>query len=82
MNYSATRQFFRNIRDLFRNFRESMVRHGRPTSDRARTQTVVQNFFLHIHSARTHMHTLKWTTTMGLGIMATVLFRIIFYKES
>ncbi len=77
MEYNATRQFFLNMRHLLRNFRGSMVRHGRPTSDRARTQTVVQNFFLHIHSARVHEHSLKWSTTMGLGIMTTVLFLIL-----
>ncbi len=77
MRYSAARQFFRNVRNLPRNFRESMVRHGRPTSARARTQTVVQNFFLHIHPARTHKHTLKWSTTVGLGVITTVLFLIL-----
>ena len=77
MKYNATHQFLRNLKDLFRNFGQSMVRHGKPTSDRARTETVVQNFFLHIHSARTHMHTLKWSTTVGLGIMTTVLFLIL-----
>ncbi|MEK7996015.1 MAG: hypothetical protein AAB403_19620, partial [Planctomycetota bacterium] len=77
MQYNATRQFFRNARNLPRNLRESMVRHGRPTSDRARTQTVVQNFFLHLHPARTHKHTLKWSTTMCLGIITTVLFLIL-----
>lgn len=77
MQDNATRQFFRNVRNLIGNFRESMVRHGRPTSDRARTQTVVQNFFLHIHPARTHKHSLKWSATMGLGIITTVLFLIL-----
>lgn len=77
MQYNATRQFFRNVKNLVRNFRESMVRHGRPTSDRARTQTVVQNFFLHIHPARTHKHSLKWSATMGLGIITTILFLIL-----
>ena len=77
MEYKATRQFFRNIRDLLRNFRESMIRHGKPTSERARTQTVVQNFFLHLHSARVKKHSLKCSATMGLGIMTTVLFLIL-----
>ncbi|MFH1719854.1 MAG: cytochrome b N-terminal domain-containing protein [Planctomycetota bacterium] len=77
MEYNATRQFFRNLKNLVRNFLESMVRHGRPTSERARTQTVVQNFFLHIHPARTHKHSLKWSATMGLGIMTAVLFLIL-----
>ncbi len=77
MAYSAGRQFLQNLRDVPRNLRESLTRHGRPTSDRARTQTVVQNFFLHIHPARVHNHTLKWSTTMGLGILTVALFLIL-----
>jgi len=77
MEYSAMRQLLRNTKGLFRNFRESMIRHGRPTTDRARTQTVVQNFFLHVHSARVNKHSLKWTTTVGMGIMTTALFLIL-----
>ena len=77
MAYNAPRQFLRNLRDVPRNLRESVVRHGRPTSDRARTQTVVQNFFLHIHPARVHNHTLKWATTVGMGIMTAALFLIL-----
>jgi quinol-cytochrome oxidoreductase complex cytochrome b subunit len=37
----------------------------------------VQNFFLHIHPSRVHNHTLKWATTMGLGIMTAALFLIL-----
>lgn len=77
MAYSAGRQFLRNLRDVPRHLRDSALRHGRPTSDRARTQTVVQNFFLHIHPARIHNHSLKWTTTLGLGIMTMALFVIL-----
>ncbi len=67
----------KNLRNVPRTLRESAVRHGRPTSERARTQTVVQNFFLHVHPARVHNHTLKWSTTMGLGIMTVALFLIL-----
>ena len=77
MAYRAGRQFLQNLKEVPRTLRDSVMRHGRPTSDRARTQTVVQNFFLHIHPARIHNHTLKWTTTMGLGIMTMALFLIL-----
>ncbi len=77
MAQNAGRQFLRNLRNVPGNLRESVMRHGRPTSERARTQTVVQNFFLHIHSSRVHNHTLKWSTTLGLGIMTTALFLIL-----
>lgn len=91
MAYNAIRQFLRNLREVPRNFRESVFRHGRPTSDRARTQTVVQNFFLHIHPAQVHNHVFKWTTTMGLGVMIVALFLflvvtgvllMVYYKPS
>ena len=77
MANTAGRRFLQNLRNVPRNFRESMIRHGRPTSDRSRTQTVVQNFFLHIHPARVHDHSLKWSTTLGLGMMTTALFLIL-----
>lgn len=77
MAYSAGREFLKNLRNVPRTLRDSAVRHGRPTSDRARTQTVVQNFFLHIHAARVHTHSLKWATTAGLGIMTVALFVIL-----
>ncbi|MFQ5506491.1 MAG: cytochrome b N-terminal domain-containing protein, partial [Planctomycetota bacterium] len=77
MAYRAGREFLRNLRNIPRNIRESAIRHGRPTSDRARTQTVVQNFFLHTHSARVHKHTLEATTTLGLGIMALAFFLVL-----
>jgi quinol-cytochrome oxidoreductase complex cytochrome b subunit len=77
MAYSAGRQFLQNLREAPRNLRDSVMRHGRPTSDRARSQTVVQNFFLHIHPSRVHNHTLKWATTVGLGIMTLALFLIL-----
>jgi quinol-cytochrome oxidoreductase complex cytochrome b subunit len=75
--YKAGRAFLGNVKGLFRNIHESVFRHGRPTSDRARTQTVVQNFFLHIHPARINRHSLKVTTTLGLGIMTLALFIIL-----
>jgi hypothetical protein len=42
----ALRRYFRNLRDTPRAFVESLVRHGRPTSDRAASQAVFTNLFL------------------------------------
>ena len=47
-NDSALRRYFRNLLDTPREFRESLIRHGRPTSDRAASQAVFTNLFLHI----------------------------------
>jgi quinol-cytochrome oxidoreductase complex cytochrome b subunit len=68
--------FRRNLRDLWRNFREAAFRAGKPTSDRARSQTVFANFLLHIHSTRTHLFSLRCRATLGLGIVALTSFAI------
>jgi cytochrome b-561 len=73
----ALREFIHNLATTPRAFRDSLVRHGRPTSDRARSQTVFTNFFLHILPTRTHLHAIKASTTFGLGVATFVLFVIL-----
>lgn len=68
--------FRSNLRHLWRNAREAIFRTGRPTSDRARSQKVFGNFLLHIHSTRVHLHSLRFTTTLGLGVAALASFVI------
>lgn len=60
--------FLDNLKALPGNIRKAIFRHGRPTSDRARSQAVFSNVFLHIHSARVHPHSLRLATTWGLGV--------------
>lgn len=45
-------------------------------SDRENSEAVFNNFFFHIHSTRTHLHSLRFASTMGLGIAALVSFFI------
>ena len=71
------RRFGRNLIDTPRLFRESLIRHGRPTSDRAASQAVFGNFFLHILPTRTHIHAIKAATTLGLGVATFVLFLLL-----
>jgi quinol-cytochrome oxidoreductase complex cytochrome b subunit len=68
--------FGHNLRHLGRSLREAIFRTGRPTSDRARAQKVFGNFLLHVHATRVHLHSLRFTTTLGLGIAALVCFLI------
>lgn len=84
-------QFFRNIARLPRTFAASAVRHGHPTSMRARSQAVFSNVFLHLHPTRVHRRTLRFSTTMGLGIVslaafillcATGVLLMVYYKPS
>ncbi|MBI4406034.1 MAG: cytochrome b N-terminal domain-containing protein [Deltaproteobacteria bacterium] len=85
------RDFLHNLASLPKTFRDSFVRHGRPTTDRTRSQMVMSNVFLHIHSTRIHRYTLRKTFTFGLGIIAAASFFIllvtgvllmIYYKPS
>ena len=69
--------FWKNVKALPQNMRESAIRHGKPTSERSRIQSIFGNLFLHIHSTRTHPRTLKTATTWGLGIATASLFIIL-----
>jgi quinol-cytochrome oxidoreductase complex cytochrome b subunit len=68
--------FLGNLRHLWGHLREAAFRTGRPTSDRARTQKVFNNFLLHVHSTRVHLHSLRFTATLGLGVAALASFLI------
>jgi len=77
MSIKAIKEFFKNFSELPKTFRQSVVRHDKPTSDRARSQVMFGNIFLHIFSTRVHRYSLKKTFTFGLGIMAASSFVIL-----
>ncbi len=68
---------WRNLKDTPRAFRNSLVRRGRATSDRAASQAVFNNVFLHIMPVRFHRYTLRISATWGLGIISLVLFFLL-----
>ncbi len=87
----ALTRYIRNLREAPRDFIHSLVRHGRPTSDRARSQAVFTNLFLHIMPTRIHRYSLRIRATWGLGVISLVLFFLliatgiplmIYYKPS
>jgi quinol-cytochrome oxidoreductase complex cytochrome b subunit len=73
---SEGESFRDNLRHLWRNLRAAIFRTGKPTSDRARAQTVFGNFLLHIHSTRVHLFSLRFSTTLGLGVASLASFFI------
>ncbi len=73
---SALREFARNLRQAPRRFLETVFRHGPPRTDRTRSTFVFGNVFLHLHAARTHRWSLRWTTTLGLGLVTAAAFVI------
>ena len=73
----AIRAYLSNLAHVPVAFRDSVVRHGKADSDRAKSQTVMHNFFLHVMPTRIHIRTLKFGTTLGLGIITLSLFIIL-----
>ncbi len=65
-----------NLRAFPRRFKETVFRSGPPRSDRSRSTFIFGNVFLHLHPARVHRWSLRWTTTWGLGIIALSAFLI------
>ena len=73
----AMRRYIHNLLDSPRDFRDSLVRHGRPTSARAKSQAVFTNLFLHIMPTRIHRRSLQIRATLGLGVVSLVLFFLL-----
>jgi cytochrome b6 len=65
------------IRQLPRNLKDSVFRHGVPATDRECSEVVFGNFFLHVHPVKVQEHTLRFGTTFGLGLISFYLFVIL-----
>src|SRR5580765_7547093 len=68
---NALKEFRHNLRAAPRRIVDTAFRSGAPTTDRTRSTFVFGNVFLHLHSVRTHRWSLRWSTTLGLGIATT-----------
>jgi cytochrome b-561 len=73
----ALGRFFGNLRRLPKNLYDSMVRHGKPTTDRVRSQKVFGNVFLHAHPTRVHVRSLRFLSTCGLGVAGLASFLVL-----
>lgn len=67
-----------NLLSLKKSFLGSFLRSGKPTSDKSRAAVVINNFFLHLHGAKSHINTLKPSYTLGLGLISFFLMVIAF----
>ncbi|MGO9529496.1 MAG: cytochrome b N-terminal domain-containing protein [Verrucomicrobiia bacterium] len=65
--------------DKFRGSRvgRSIFRVGLPSSNLERAQAAVSSFVLHVQPAKVHKRTLKFSTTLGLGLISLYLFIIL-----
>ncbi len=75
-DYSALHEFWNNLRAIPKHIYRAVFRGGAPKTDRTRSTFIFGNVFLHLHSVRTHLWSLRWSATMGLGIMTTAAFLI------
>jgi quinol-cytochrome oxidoreductase complex cytochrome b subunit len=73
----ALERFIDNLKAAPRRFSETMLRTGKPASDRTRSTFVFGNVFLHLHPVRTHRWSLRWSATWGLGIAAVSCFFVL-----
>ncbi|MGH7967335.1 MAG: cytochrome b N-terminal domain-containing protein, partial [Limisphaerales bacterium] len=67
---------------LWKTFRSSQIgrsifRVGLPESNLERAQVAVSSFFLHFQPAKVHRRSLKFRTTLGLGLISLYLFLIL-----
>jgi quinol-cytochrome oxidoreductase complex cytochrome b subunit len=90
-NRTGLQQLGDAIRDLPKTLLWSILRHGTKDSRRTRAQIIFTNVFLHVHSIRTHRYSLKWSYSLGLGVMTlaslfllsvTGLLLMVYYKPS
>ncbi|WP_026840015.1 cytochrome b N-terminal domain-containing protein [Citrifermentans bremense] len=66
-----------SIKNLPKNIRSSVVRPVEGTQEQARAAAVFGNVFLHIHPARVHENSLRFSYTLGLGLISFYLFLIL-----
>ncbi|MCH7945331.1 MAG: cytochrome b N-terminal domain-containing protein [Armatimonadetes bacterium] len=76
-DYDAAKEFTKNLRTVGRSFMRSWIRQGKPDTERDRSQTVFQNLWLHVHPARIDVRSIKFNTTMAMGIVTFSLFIIL-----
>jgi quinol-cytochrome oxidoreductase complex cytochrome b subunit len=75
---SGLREIWNNLLATPRRIIESTFRGGKPFTDRTRSNFIFGNVFLHLHPVRIHRWTLRWTTTLGLGVASASAFLIAF----
>jgi quinol-cytochrome oxidoreductase complex cytochrome b subunit len=77
MERNGIKLFLYNIHQLPKTFATSLSRQGKIAGDRSRSKAIFGNFFLHIHSAQTHIRSLHFSTTLALGAVTAALCLIL-----
>ncbi len=72
-----TKTAWKTIREFPADVADSIFRNPVPASDRGRAATSFTNFFLHMQPVRVNRHSLRWSYTLGLGLICLFLFVIL-----
>lgn len=66
------------LRALGQIVHRSIFRYGKiPTDAEGQSYAVFNNLFLHIHAVKVRKHSIRATTTFGLGVISLILFLIL-----
>jgi quinol-cytochrome oxidoreductase complex cytochrome b subunit len=55
----------------------SVFRHGWPDNPLDRSLTMTSNIFFHLHPVKIDRKSLRWTYSLGLGIISAILFAVL-----
>jgi quinol-cytochrome oxidoreductase complex cytochrome b subunit len=55
----------------------SFFRHGWPDNPLDRSLVMTSNVFLHLHPVKVSRKSLRWSYSLGLGVIATILFGVL-----
>ena len=57
----------------------SVFRHGWPDNPLDRSLAMTSNVFFHLHPVKVSRRSLRWSYSLGLGIMAAILFGVLVF---
>jgi len=57
----------------------SVFRHGWPNNPLDRSLAMTSNVFFHLHPVKVSRRSLRWSYSLGLGIMAAILFGVLVF---
>jgi len=58
----------------------SFFRHGWPDNPLDRSLVMTSNVFFHLHPVKVSRKSLRWSYTLGLGVISTILFGVLVFS--
>ncbi|MBI4687638.1 MAG: cytochrome b N-terminal domain-containing protein [Nitrospirae bacterium] len=77
-NKNGIGKFIGNLKDIINFLPNTVLRSKTLDSDKTKAAVMVNNFFLHLQGAKTHINTLRPAYTFGMGLISLFLFFFAF----